>query len=144
MPYNVPLVRICLVKERTYSYEDERIDTPQKAAAFFRKVIDNPDREYLVVCCMDNQCHPLTTEIVSIGSISSCPVSIPEVFKGAFLANASQIIVFHNHPSGSLIASPDDIAVTKQLFEAGQILGIPIADHIIVTDNGYCSLKEHS
>jgi len=65
-----------------------------------------------------------------------------EVFKPAIENYAASIIIAHNHPSGNIHPSDDDLAVTERLQEAGQIMGIEVIDHVIVTGKGYCSLKE--
>jgi len=80
---------------------------------------------------------------VSIGSLDASIVHPREVYKVAILANSSSIIVCHNHPSGDPTPSREDINVTKMLKEAGELLGIPVLDHIIVGSEGaYYSLKE--
>ncbi len=65
-----------------------------------------------------------------------------EVFKAAILSNAVSIVVAHNHPGGSLKPSPDDIKTTEMLIAAGALLNIPLLDHVIVSVNGYHSLRE--
>ena len=64
------------------------------------------------------------------------------MFKRAVLQNAASIIICHNHPSGDITPSQEDINITKRLYEAGRILGIELLDHIIIGDNKYTSLKE--
>jgi DNA repair protein RadC len=78
----------------------------------------------------------------AIGSLSSCPVHPREVFKAAVVANAASIIIIHNHPSGNPHPSSDDLALTARLKEAGDILGIPVVDHIVLGDENYYSFKE--
>lgn len=84
----------------------------------------------------------ISYEIVSVGSLNFSVVHPREVFKGAFLANAGAVIVYHNHPSGDPEPSAEDITVTKRLVDAGKILGIEVLDHIIFGDRGFISLKE--
>lgn len=80
---------------------------------------------------------------VSIGNLNSAIVSPREVFKAAILANAASIIVGHNHPSGDVTPSPEDIQVTTTLQQAGKLLGIEVLDHIIVGEEGaHTSLKQ--
>lgn len=79
---------------------------------------------------------------VSTGSLNSSIVHPREVFKRAVLQNAASIIICHNHPSGDITPSQEDINITKRLYEAGKILGIELLDHIIAGDNSYTSLKE--
>jgi len=82
-------------------------------------------------------------ETVSIGSIVSSSITPRDVFKSSILANACGIIICHNHPSGSLIPSKEDIEITKQLIEAGELLGIKVLDHLIVSNQGYKSMRDY-
>jgi len=82
-------------------------------------------------------------ETVSIGSIISANMAPRDVFKSAILANAVAIIICHNHPSGSLIPSDSDIALTKQIVEAGELLGIKVLDHLVVSNKGYKSMRDY-
>ena len=79
---------------------------------------------------------------ISIGGLSSSIVEPRQVFKVAILANAAAIILAHNHPSGDPEPSSEDIVVSRKLKKAGDIMGIPVRDHPIITDSGFCSLAE--
>jgi DNA repair protein RadC len=80
--------------------------------------------------------------VVSVGILNENLVHPREVFEPAIQCSAAQIIVAHNHPSGDVDPSEEDIAVTGKLKEAGRILGIEILDHVIVSQSGYLSFKE--
>jgi DNA repair protein RadC len=79
---------------------------------------------------------------VSRGTLDSTLVHPREVFKAAILANAAAIILTHNHPSGDPTPSPDDLALTQRLVQAGQIIGIDVLDHVIVGDGRWTSFVE--
>ena len=81
-------------------------------------------------------------EIVSVGTLNACLVEMREVFKHAILNNAAGIVCFHNHPSGDAEPSREDRLMTEKLRAAGELLGIPLVDHIIVTEEQYYSFKE--
>jgi DNA repair protein RadC len=81
--------------------------------------------------------------VVSIGTISEAIVHPREVFKEAIRESGSSIIVAHNHPSGEVNPSKEDISTTKRLSEAGRLIGIPLLDHVIVCDSSYYSMKEN-
>ena len=81
-------------------------------------------------------------QIVSRGTVSASLVHPREVFKAALLANSYALIVAHNHPAGSLTPSQEDIQTTETLIKAGNLLGVQIVDHIIVSSNGIQSLRE--
>lgn len=80
--------------------------------------------------------------VVTIGLLNSSQIHPREVFADAISDRAASVILAHNHPSGLLKPSPDDLAVTKQMLEAGKILGISVLDHIIITKKGHLSFKE--
>jgi len=102
----------------------------------------NSDREMLLSVMLTSKNQLIGVETVSIGSISATSMAPREVFKSAILANAVGIILCHNHPSGELTPSNEDIQVTKLLVEAGELLGIKVLDHIIVSNKGYQSLSD--
>jgi len=77
-----------------------------------------------------------------VGLLDSAQIHPREVFADAIADRAAGVILVHNHPSGSLEPSPEDIAITRRLVQAGEILGIPVLDHVIVGPSGYLSLKE--
>ena len=79
-----------------------------------------------------------------MGTVSASIVHPRDIFKPAIENNTSNIIVIHNHPSGDETPSDEDIHVTEKLIKAGEIMGIPIVDHIIVTRETYYSFKENS
>lgn len=86
----------------------------------------------------------MNIRVITIGLVNKTQIHPREVFADALADRASAIIVAHNHPSGSLQPSPEDIRITGQLKEAGTILGVPLLDHIIFSSRGYYSLGEHN
>lgn len=99
-------------------------------------------REHFMVFHLDTQNHIIARNEVSVGTLNASLIHPREVFRPAIHDNCSHIIVAHNHPSGGLEPSQEDIMVTKRLQDAGKLLGIEVLDHIIVTKNGYRSFKE--
>ena len=91
---------------------------------------------------MNTKNQVLAIKTVSVGDLSSSIVHPREVFKDAVLASAASLIIAHNHPSGDPTPSAEDIAVTRRLMDAGEILGIELLDHIIIGDGVFVSLKE--
>jgi len=102
----------------------------------------NSDREMLLSVMLTNKNQLIGVETVSIGSVSATAMFSREVFKSAILANAVSIILCHNHPSGELTPSNEDIQVTQILADAGKLLGIKVLDHLIVSNKGYRSLSD--
>lgn len=119
-----------------------KISCPADVANFVRSILTDNSREHFVALYLDGQNQVAAYSIVSIGSANSAPVAPREVFQRAVLTGAISIVLAHNHPSGSTIPSSDDRAVTRRLREAGELLGIKILDHLIVTNSAFLSLKE--
>ena len=115
------------------------IDSPEKAVEQL-KYIRNKKREYFVCLTLDGVNRLIRKRTVSIGTLTSSLVHPREVFIGAIKDHAASIIVAHNHPSGNTEQSQADRDVTERLKEAGLILGVQLADHLIVTSKSYLSI----
>ena len=100
------------------------------------------DKEHVWVFHLNARNQIIVAELVGLGLINTCPVHPREVFTRAVGCRASGIIIAHNHPSGCTVPSGEDISITRKLVEAGNILDIPVFDHVIVGANAYYSLKE--
>ena len=117
------------------------LNSPQLVFEYLRESIGKEKKEHFTILCLDTR-NNLIVEEVSVGTLNASLVHPREVFKKAILNNSSHVIVAHNHPSGDPSPSEDDIITTRRLVESGKILGIAVTDHIIVTQNGFVSLKE--
>lgn len=98
--------------------------------------------EHFVSFHLSGRSHIIGFHVVSHGTPTASLVHAREVYKSAILSNAHTIIVAHNHPGGSLTPSEEDIQTTRQLIQAGQLLGVQLLDHIIVSYNGMASIRE--
>ena len=134
--------RVCLVRDGAYD-EVIKINNESDAYDLVKDELANSDREMFVSIMLTVKNHLIGVETVCIGSIVAITVSPRDVFKSAILANAVAIIVCHNHPSGELVPSINDYAITKQLVDAGGLLGIKVLDHLIVSSQGYKSLIDY-
>ena len=134
--------RVCLIREGT-SDEVIRINKPLDAYELVKDELVNSDREMLLSIMLTVKYDLIGVETVSIGSITASTTTPRDIFKSAILANAVSIIVCHNHPSGELVPSDEDIKITKQLIAAGELLGIKVLDHLIVSNQGYKSLRDY-
>ena len=94
------------------------------------------------MCCMDTKMKPLSLERTAIGTVNECPLNMREVFKYAVISNAACLLVFHNHPSGEAEPSEEDIWMTRKMRKAGELMGIPVMDHIILGYGEYVSFAE--
>jgi len=113
----VNIVSIKMVREGSILYDVSKIGTPSDAAELGIIFLEECDREELIVCCLDTKNQPLSVNVASIGSLNNSIVHPREIFKVAVLSNAASIIVYHNHPSGDVTPSSEDINVTKRLKE---------------------------
>ena len=99
-------------------------------------------QEHFICITLNGAGEVLDSRTITVGLLNHSLVHPREVFADAISDRAASVICVHNHPSGSLEPSPQDIAITTQLREAGLLLGIQLIDHIIVTKTGYLSMKE--
>jgi DNA repair protein RadC len=100
------------------------------------------DREEFRVLILNNKNRLLKNAMISAGTISEAIVHPREVFRDAIREGGAAVIVAHNHPTGELTPSREDISTTQRLVEAGRIVGIPVLDHVIITNASYYSFKE--
>ena len=107
------------------------------------KDLQNWTKEGFIVFCLDIDLRVISREIISIGTLNSCLIHPRQIFRTAILRNAHAIIVAHNHPGGKTTPSTEDINITNQLKKAGEILNIPLLDHVIVSNQGYRSIKDN-
>lgn len=118
------------------------IHSPADAAALVSFEMGVLEQEELRVLLLDIRNRVLQVETVYRGSLNSSQVRVGELFKSAIRRSAANLIVIHNHPSGDPSPSPDDIALTRAIVQAGQLLDIPVLDHLIIGQGRFVSLKE--
>ncbi|WNC15443.1 DNA repair protein RadC [Brevibacillus brevis] len=99
-------------------------------------------QEHFICLFLNTKNRVIGKQTIFIGSLDASVVHPREVFKEAIKRSAANVICLHNHPSGDPTPSREDIKVTKNLMEAGEVVGIPLLDHVIIGDDGYISLKE--
>ncbi len=120
------------------------VKSPEEAVASIRSTLKGKKKEHFYLLCLDTRNHVTNVDQISVGNLDSSIVHPREVFKTAISCLASSVIFVHNHPSGDLEPSSEDINLTKRLTEAGELLGIPVLDHIIVCDKDFTSLKSRN
>ena len=133
-----------LGRRLTLESPEERptINSPADAAALVQYEMQALEQEHLRVMLLDRRNRVL--EIVDLyrGSVSSSQIRVGDVFREAVRKNASAIIVMHNHPSGDPTPSPDDVAVTRAILQAGKLLDVDVLDHLVIGQGRWVSLKE--
>lgn len=137
LPYRVPRYRVALVCEDSGSPSSMPIQTSTAAEAVLRPCFNGLDREQFVVCGLDAKNRLIGINIVSIGSLSLSIVHPREVLKPLILMNAAAWLCAHNHPSGEVMPSREDLALTTRLREAAELLGIRLLDHLILGEGHY-------
>ena len=118
------------------------IQNPGDAADLVMEDMRRLDREHFVVLMLNTKHHVMARKVVSIGHLNGSLVHPRELFKEVIRRSSAAVILVHNHPSGDPTPSEEDLAVTRRLVEAGNLLGISVLDHVIVGEKRYVSLRE--
>ena len=139
---NVSVVRVELVKDWDHPYSRLEVEDPEHLASVLRKFLEREDREVFLTVNMSGVNEINSVNVVSIGCLNRAIVHPREVFKAAILSNAYRIAIAHNHPSGPATPTEEDIKITKNLVECGNILDIKILDHIIIAGPEYFSFAD--
>jgi DNA repair protein RadC len=131
------------VKEDITNYlkPGTRFTTPSQVYETFSFLMKETKEKFLTLH-LDGKNRIICMDLVSIGSLNQSIVHPREVFKSACLSNAASLLLIHQHPTGDSSPSAEDIAITRRLKEAGEIMGIKVLDHIIVGDGEYLSFVE--
>lgn len=133
-----------VVSKKKSKYALHQIKSPLDAVEVIHHYIGNEANEVLIGLMLNTKNQVVAVHKISSGSLNASIVHPRECFKSAILNNSASIIFGHNHPSGIPLESPEDVHVTERLVEAGNVLGIEVIDHIIVTGEKevFTSLKE--
>ena len=137
------LVRIRIVPDRRLATQ-EPVSTPMEAVDLITREFGDLDREVFMVLNLTCHLQVINLNICSMGTLNYTVVHPREVFKASILSNASAVLLIHNHPSGILEPSKEDIDLTERMVSAGKVLGIDVLDHLIIgtKERAYTSLRE--
>jgi DNA repair protein RadC len=122
--------------------ERRRLVSPRDVAELLLPEFGARPVEQFGVVLLDTKHRVLRTVIVSSGGLDSTPVQVRDVFRHAAVGAAAAVVVFHNHPSGDPRPSEDDLRLTARLVAAGELMGVPVLDHVVLGDGRYWSCKE--
>lgn len=144
-PYELEVVSIRLVRDAPL-LSDIPITTPEHAVRLLGDYLCDFDREMMCVIYLKADNTPISCSFVSMGALDKTIAHPREIFKAAILSNAATMILIHNHPSGRLTPSPADTELTDRMIYLGEMIGIPVIDHIIVGGDNtrYFSFNEHA
>lgn len=136
----VAAIELC----RRLEHDETKLQLISPEAVFNSvKEIRDSKKEHLMAIYLDIKNREIVREIISVGTLTANLAHPREIFEPAVKLLAASIIIVHNHPSGETNPSKEDIEITKQLHKAGEIMGIPILDHIIVTKDGFYSFDNN-
>ncbi|MFC2016046.1 DNA repair protein RadC, partial [Chloroflexota bacterium] len=145
-PAKVAQVKAALELGRRLLAEDPdertQIRTPADAANLVMSEMSLLEQEHMRVMLLDTKNRVLASPTLYKGSLNTSLVRVGEIFREAIRANSAALIVVHNHPSGDPTPSPEDVAVTRQIVEAGKLLDVDVLDHLIIGQKKFVSLKE--
>jgi len=130
-----------LTKRRYRGKVPRTIRGPDDVVAVVGPKLRREQREHFLVLLLNARHEVIGRETISVGSLNASIVHPREVFKPAITQSAASMILVHNHPSGDPEPSEEDLAITKRLVQAGELLGINILDHIIVASRGIVSFR---
>jgi DNA repair protein RadC len=139
----ISLVETRLYRKKSKRYTVQYASTSEKAAKLGRALfLPHYDREYLYAIAFSSKMEPLAATLLSMGGLSSTLVDQGRVFSFAILSAANSIMLFHNHVSGNPSPSKEDENITRRIRDCGNLMGIQLADHIIIGESTYYSMKE--
>ena len=131
------------VNRKIYSLNNVRIDSALIVFDYYRFLFINKKQECFYCVFLDVNKVVICEKLIFVGTLDYSVVHPREVFKEAILVSASSIICIHNHPSGNVMPSKNDLEITKRLSHVGEVLGIKIVDHIIIGSEKYYSFLEN-
>jgi DNA repair protein RadC len=123
-------------------HERPQITSPADAANLLMLEMAHLEQEHLQVLLLDTKNHVLASRNIYKGNVNTSVIRVAELFREAIRHNSTAMIIAHNHPSGDPTPSPEDVRVTRQIVEAGNLLDIEVLDHLIIGQGRYVSLKE--
>ena len=119
-----------------------KFDSPRSVVEYYMEEMRHQEKEKILLLLLDNKLQFIEEYMISLGTVNSSLLSTRDVFIRALKVRASHIMLLHNHPSGDPKPSRQDILITRKIKEAGELMDIPLVDHIILGDGIYTSLKE--
>ncbi len=117
-------------------------NNPATVAEYYMENLRHQEKEMILLLLLDNKLNLIEEYMISVGTVRASLLSSREVFIEALKCRASFLMLLHNHPSGDPAPSKQDILITQKIKEAGELMDIPLMDHIVIGDGRYISFKE--
>lgn len=127
---------------RTAARPQMVMNNPSSVASYYMEELRHEEQEVVICMMSDVKGHFLGDKVLTRGTATGSLVTPREIYMEALRRHAVSLILVHNHPSGDPTPSPDDMQVTARIYQAGELLGIHLLDHIIIGDQKYCSFRE--
>lgn len=121
-----------------------RFLTPADAASYYMEQLRHLEKEECVCAFLDSSMTLIKDKVISVGTVNASLISTREIMVEALQAKAVYLMLFHNHPSGNITPSDEDVSLTRKLSEASVLMDMPLMDHIIIGDRCYYSFREHN
>lgn len=118
------------------------MNSPDSIAAYYMEELRHEEQEVVICMMADVKGHFLGDKILTRGTATGSMVTPREIYMEALRRHAVSLILIHNHPSGDPTPSPDDVQITTRIYQAGELIGIHLLDHIVIGDQKYCSFRE--
>ena len=118
------------------------MNNPASIAAYYMEELRHEEQEVVICMMSDVKGHFLGDKILTRGTVTGSMVTPREIYMEALRRHAVSLILIHNHPSGDPTPSSDDVQITTRIYQAGELIGIHLLDHIVIGDQKYCSFRE--
>ena len=145
-PELITRYRVALVAEETTAYAfDAPLNTPDAAATWALERLEDRPQEHMLAVFLNSRQRSIGWMMIAIGTLNRAAAEPRTLLQAGLLINAAGVILVHNHPSGDPTPSPEDLAFTERIREAGDIVGVRLIDHLITgTDGRWVSLRKRS
>lgn len=138
--YEISVVETRLHSKRGRRYQVERFSTPEKAAVLGAKLLPRY-LDHVYVVGLTSRMEPISIQLMSMGNMNSAVLDPARILSYLLVTGAQSFVIYHNHVSGDLTPSNQDVVGTKRIRDAANLVGLNLADHIIIGE-GFCSMKE--
>lgn len=134
-------IKLQMLKEKNFEYNSKIICSAIDIVKVINEYeqLDKSAEENVILICLDTKNRIVAYTEIAKGGIDSCYIDVLEIFKATLLCNCKKFIICHNHPSGNVVASRQDINITKKIKEMSEIMKMQFLDHIIIGENNFVS-----